>query len=203
MDLIGYIGAAAGLRRAVALLGPAGAGRLLLRGSQGSSTAFVTAALGGALDRPVLLVVAHLDDADEVADELSSSGVAAARLPALEVLPGETGVSLDLFAERLALIRRLGDATGPRVLVAPIQALMQPAPPPENLSRLALKLTRGERVNLTDVARWLEGAGYTRLDSIEEPGDFAVRGGILDVFPAGGRHAKRISRRSGGDAGAG
>ncbi len=160
--------------------------RVIARGSQGSSGSFAAAAVGRVLSRPVLMVVAHLDDADEAVDELASAGVEAVRLPALEVLPGESAVSMDLFAERLGVVRRLVAGGCPAVLVAPIQALMQPAPGAESLGALALSLRAGERRALGEVVRWLEQAGYQRLDAIEEPGDFAVRGGIIDVFPPGG-----------------
>src|SRR5690606_22614166 len=143
--------------------------------------------------RPVLLVLAHLDDADEAADELGAAGVSVLRFPALEILPGETSVNLDLFAQRIAAVRRvlaLRDEKPPApspaapVIIAPIQALMQSVPDPASLGLISLTLRRGENRPLADVLRWLDAAGYRRLDAVEEPGDFAVRGGILDVFPA-------------------
>ncbi len=161
--------------------------RVLIRGSQGSSTSFVAAAVGRVLQKPVILVVAHIDDADEATDELNAAGIDAIRMPALEVLPGESAVSMELFAERLAVIRRLrglADGESP-VIICPVQALMQPAPSPESLAGLALTLRVGVRTGLSVLVKWLEAAGYTRLDAIEEAGDFAVRGGIVDVFPPG------------------
>jgi transcription-repair coupling factor (superfamily II helicase) len=160
--------------------------RVAARGSQGSSAAFTAAALGKLTDRPVLLIVAHLDDADEAVEELSAAGVDAFRLPALEVLPGETGVSLDLFAERVAAVRRalaLSPDDRP-VIVCPVQALMQPVPAADSLSRLVLTLRAGDTHPPAALARWLQDAGYERVDAIEEPGQFAVRGGIMDIFPS-------------------
>jgi len=156
--------------------------RVIARGAHGSSASFTAAAVGRTRNRPVLLVVAHLDDADEAVDELTSAEIDAIRLPALEAMPGESAVSMELFAERLGAIRRLRVPSPPRVLIAPIQALMQPAPAPGSLARLSLTLRAGERRPLNEVIRWLEAAGYQRLDAIEEPGGFAVRGGIVDVY---------------------
>ncbi len=159
--------------------------RVVARGSQGSSTAFVAGAVARHLARPVLLVTAHLDEADESLDELLDAGMQAARFPALEVLPGESQASLELFAERLSILRTLADAP-PQILLAPIQALMQPVPAPASLSTLSTTLRRGQRVEHARLTRWLSDAGYSRQDAVDEPGDFAVRGGIVDIFlPAG------------------
>jgi len=160
--------------------------RAVATGASGSSTAAVCGALASVLGRPVLLVVAHLDDAEEALEELGVDR--AIRLPALEVLPGETGVSLDLFAERLAVVRECLAGEGVRagrVVLCPVQALMQAVPLPSRMAALARTMARGERVPMTDLVRWMEAAGYSRREAVEEPGDFAVRGGILDVFPPG------------------
>jgi transcription-repair coupling factor (superfamily II helicase) len=159
-------------------------------GSSGSSNALLGAAFAVITERPVVLVVAHLDDADECVEEFTSVNIPAMRFPALEVLPGESGVSLDLFAERLGVQRRIlatsADGAVTPILVAPIQALMQGVPAAGRLDELALTLRVGQSRPHASIVRWLEHAGYSRVDSISEPGDFAVRGGILDVFPPGG-----------------
>jgi len=78
-----------------------------------------------------------------------------------------------------------GGPAEPVILVAPILALMQPAPSPEQLADWTLTLHAGQRRDLSDVMAWLSDRGYTRLERVEAPGDFAVRGGILDVFVPG------------------
>jgi transcription-repair coupling factor (superfamily II helicase) len=169
--------------------------RAAASGASGSSTSLLAGAVAARTGRPVVLVVAHLDDADEGADELVSLGLPAFRLPALEVLPGESNVSIELFAERLAAVRRVIDlasqppGTPAPVVFCPIQALMQMVPPPARLEALQRTITRGQRITMDTLIRWLDAAGYKRLDAVEEPGDFAVRGGILDVFPPGAQDA--------------
>ncbi len=163
--------------------------RIAARGASGSSPAFTAAALATLTTRPWLLVVAHIDEADEAADELAAAGVSVVRLPALEVLPGESNVSLELFSARLAAVKRVsvlpkGPPT-PLVIIAPVQALMQGVPSPRSLGLLSLTVRRGERRPLTDLIDWLARAGYDRVETADEPGTFAVRGGILDVFPPG------------------
>ena len=200
MDLIAHIANDAAVQQVCAQLSLGR--RVVARGSQGSSTAFVVGAIARTLSRPVLLVAAHLDEADETLDELLDAGIKAARFPALEVLPGESQASLDLFAERLAVLRSFASAP-PEVLIAPIQALMQPVPAPSSLSTLSSTLRRGQRVDHAKLTKWLVDAGYSRQDAIDEPGDFAVRGGIIDIFlPAGiGPAATRAAAGSGGGGG--
>lgn len=164
--------------------------RAVATGSVGSSTPLLAGLLADKLKRPIVLVVGHLDEADDALEELTTLGMPALRLPALEVLPGETDVSVDLFAERIDVQRAVGALEGNEgehpVIIAPIQALMQAVPAPDRLGALARSIRVGDRQSLTDLTAWLADAGYSRVDAIEEPGDFAVRGGILDVFPPGG-----------------
>jgi transcription-repair coupling factor (superfamily II helicase) len=154
------------------------------RGRQGSSASIVAGALAALGAGPLLVVVAHLDDADESVDELRSLGLDARRFPALEVAPGEDVVASDLFAERLLIARELLGGAVPDALVCPVQALMQTLPPPARMDRLLLALEPGGEATMDRLLAWLGDSGYARQDAIEEPGDFAVRGGIVDVFPA-------------------
>lgn len=164
-----------------------GGGHHFAHGVIGSSTRLVSAAVSKRTNRPILMTVAHLDEADDTAEELAAVGVDASVLPALEVLPGESAVSLDLFARRLALIRRIHEGTDlPQAIVAPVQSLMQGVPRPERLAELTLSLRNGAEIGPDALINWLGNTGYQRLDSIEEPGDFAVRGGIIDIFPPPG-----------------
>jgi transcription-repair coupling factor (superfamily II helicase) len=117
---------------------------------------------------------------------LESLGLKTARFPALEVLPGETAVSLDLLAERLAIVQTLAEGKSPEVLVAPIHALMQAVPAARALSGSLRVIRPGDRVDLPALAGWLAEGGYTRVAAIESPGEFAVRGGICDLCLPGG-----------------
>ncbi len=205
--------AVAGLARALAE-----GRRAVVTGVAGSSTPILAGILAQQLARPVVLVVAHIDEADDALDELTSLGMPVLRLPALEVLPGETDIALDLFAERIAVQQQVmaltvsgaqaslsgglasqgGRAFQPagQVIITPIQALMQGVPAPDRLPRLARTLSTGQACNFTELTQWLAEAGYSRVDAIEEPGDFAVRGGILDIFPPGGTALRAVSPKS-------
>jgi len=168
------------------------------RGVMGSSTAVVAAGLGQLVKRPVLLVVAHLDDADEAVDELGGllnnsegeAGGEVARFPVMEALPGESAVNLELLAERLGLVRRLGEGDVPAVMVAPFAALMQHIPSAEGLARVLRVLRRGGTIDPGELAGRLTEAGYARVEMIEAAGEFAIRGDIIDLYPPGDTAAR-------------
>src|SRR5690606_22997779 len=125
------------------------------------------------------------------------------RFGALEVLPGETSVSLELLAGRLGVVDRLVKGEKPDVIVAPIQALMQSIPATAALDRFGLSIQQGVELGQSNLLAWLDRAGYQRVDAIEQPGDFAVRGGIVDVFTPAGTFRDADGREIAGDASGG
>ena len=165
------------------------------RGSSGSSTNLLAGALAVTVKRPVLLVVAHVDEAEDAVGDLAwfaAKGfeLDCRHLPALEAAPGQTAVNLDLFAGRLEVVEWLASQRGvdacehqSQILVAPIQALMQAVPAPQMLGDLTLTLEPGRELAQDQLVRWLCDAGCQRVDTIEQPGDFSVRGGIVDILP--------------------
>ncbi len=158
-------------------------GHHTLRGAAGSSTTVLAGALLAAMKQPVVLVVAHLDDAMEAVDELLDLGLAATAFPAMETAASDSFGGLEAAMERL----RASDAcSDPRVTVVPIVALMQTVASPSRRDRLRMVVRKGDKRSPSAMAQWLASAGYRRVDAIENPGDFAVRGGVVDCFaPAG------------------
>jgi len=161
-------------------------GASTVRGLAGSMAVVLAAAIRRRTSRAVLLLVAHLDEAEEAIDELADLAIPARLFPALEVLPGESTTSLELLSARLTLARDLRLGADPGIVVAPIAALMQGVPTPTRLARMLRTIRPGDRVDPAELAAWLADAGYRRATAVESPGEFAVRGGILDVFPPGG-----------------
>ncbi|MEQ9095849.1 MAG: transcription-repair coupling factor [Phycisphaerales bacterium] len=162
-----------------------GKGRPRARGAIGASPSFTAAALCDRLRRPVVLVHAHVEDAQHAADELEGLGLEVVELPAIEA--GPDGVSARALAGRVAAVRRvreLGEQEEPFAIVGSIHAWMQPAPTAAQLERLSRRVSKGDRVDPGELVRWLGEAGYDRVDAVDEPGQFAQRGGIVDVFPA-------------------
>jgi len=161
----------------------------------------VVAALGADAGggRPVLAITATAREAEDLVLALESllPPDTVAEFPAWETLPHERlSPSSDTVGRRLGVLRRLAhpdDAEpGPvRVLVAPIRAVLQPLV--KGLGDLEpVQVHQGDDVSMDDLVRRLAGAAYTRTDLVDKRGQFAVRGGILDVFPPTEEHPVRL-----------
>ncbi|WBB64968.1 transcription-repair coupling factor [Micromonospora sp. WMMD812] len=158
---------------------------------------------GGGAGRPVLAVTATTREADDLAAALGSllPSEQVAVYPSWETLPHERlSPRSDTVGRRLAVLRRLAhpqsaDAhgrSGPlRVVVAPVRSLLQPQL--KGLGDLEpVQLAAGVEADLEEVARRLIDMAYARVDLVTKRGEFAVRGGILDVFPPTDEHPSRV-----------
>ncbi len=146
---------------------------------------------------PVLLVTAGERDADLAAELLRCflPGRRVATFPAWETLPHERlSPRADTVGRRLAVLRDLthpGENGTIDVLVAPVRSVLQPLAP--GLGELVpVELKPGDAADLDDIARALADAAYTRVELVEKRGEFAVRGGLLDVFPPTEPHPVRV-----------
>jgi len=159
-----------------------------LGGVWGSSCALVGATL--AKDCPASLVVVAPRAAmiDTLADDLAlftSAPVACFR--ATEGTPTRQVVADEIEGERLRLVKQLAsDRPAPPLIVTSIQSLMQPAPSRETLAQATRILRVGDQVDLEAWSEWLEGRGCHPTSAVELPGEFALRGGLLDIFPPDG-----------------
>jgi len=170
-------------------------------GLWGSSAPILARILAARSKRPLLFITAHLDDADAARDDLESLfDDPVDLLPAWEGLPGEGAANAEIVAERAALCSRLVVGLPPATIVpaivptivAPIQALLAAVPKREALNANALEVAVRQRIDPQKIVEWLVSRGFTRLDQVEQGGDFALRGGILDVLVSGTTDALRI-----------
>ena len=151
---------------------------------------------------PVLAVTATGREAEDLHDALVASlGPDVVGLfPAWETLPHERlSPRSDTVGQRLSVLRRLahpesGDDTGHgalHVVVAPVRSVLQPIA--RGLGDLRpVALSAGDEAELERVVEDLAAAAYARTDLVERRGEFAVRGGILDVFPPTEEHPLRV-----------
>jgi transcription-repair coupling factor (superfamily II helicase) len=154
---------------------------------------------GGA---PVLAVTATGREAEDLHEALAAAlGPDAVGLfPAWETLPHERlSPRSDTVGQRLSVLRRLahpesGDDTSHGtldVVVAPVRSVLQPIA--RGLGDLRpVALSAGDEAPLERVVEDLAAAAYSRTDLVERRGEFAVRGGILDVFPPTEEHPLRV-----------
>ena len=160
---------------------------------------FVTAGLVRA-GRSVLAVTATAREAEDLVAHLGDlmDPDRVAYYPSWETLPHERlSPRSDTVGRRLAVLRRLlhpgsEASNGPvDVVVAPVRSVLQPQV--KGLGDLEpVELSAGDTAPLDDLTRRLSDAAYTRVDLVEKRGEFAVRGGIVDVFPPTEEHPLRV-----------
>jgi transcription-repair coupling factor (superfamily II helicase) len=173
----------AGTARALDLTGPAALRPFLVSGLVGAG-------------RTVLAITATTREAEDLVDQLGCllPEDTVAYFPSWETLPHERlSPRSDTVGRRLAVLRRLVHPEEGRVdvIVAPVRSLLQPQVTGlGDLEPVALAL--GDSAPLEDVVRRLADAAYTRVDLVEKRGEFAVRGGIVDVFPPTEEHPIRV-----------
>ena len=114
------------------------------------------------------------------------------RFPAWDCLPYDrVSPNPELVSERIATLARLADPPAPgqparpRIVLTTVNALVQRVPPREVFAGASLALRSGGTADQDAVIRFLEANGYGRAGTVMEHGEYAARGGILDIFPAG------------------
>ncbi|MEE1842996.1 MULTISPECIES: transcription-repair coupling factor [unclassified Streptomyces] len=162
---------------------------------------FAVAALARETGRTVLAVTATGREAEDLAAALRTllPPDTIAEFPSWETLPHERlSPRSDTVGRRLAVLRRLAHPraddpeTGPvSVVVAPIRSVLQPQVKGlGDLEPVALRI--GQSADLGKTVEALAAAAYSRVELVEKRGEFAVRGGILDVFPPTEEHPLRV-----------
>ena len=188
-----------GLARAVELAKTGGAASQLVDlTAPAAIRPFVVAAMasGRGADRTVLAVTATSREGEELAQGLAGllPHDRVAFYPAWETLPHERlSPRSDTVGKRLAVLHRLADpAAEPlRVVVAPIRSMLQPQL--KGLGGLKpVRLSESDEADLSQLVTTLADLAYTRVDLVEKRGEFAVRGGILDIFPPTEEHPLRV-----------
>jgi len=137
--------------------------------------------------RPIVVAVPTTGDADRVANDLRAflGADAVDMFPAWETLPFErVSPSVETMGRRLRTMWRLqSPERAPRVLVAPVRALVQRlGPHVEDVEPVVI--APGEQRDRDELVAALVGAGYRREEVVEHRGELAVRGSIIDVFPS-------------------
>jgi len=114
--------------------------------------------------------------------------------PAWDCLPYDrASPTLRVMSERLAALHALQTpAKGARLLVTTVNAATQRTLTPFRIRQLVARLAPGERISLERLSSLLQANGYVRVDTVNDAGEFAVRGGLVDLFPSGAEQALRL-----------
>ena len=115
--------------------------------------------------------------------------------PAWDTVPYDrVSPNAEIVAKRITALSRLalGSRTEPVVVLTTVNAVLQRVPPKAFIRNAMKSVAPGQRVDLNRFVQRLTLAGYTRTGTVMEQGEFAVRGGILDLFPPGRQNPVRL-----------
>jgi transcription-repair coupling factor (superfamily II helicase) len=146
---------------------------------------------GGEAFRPILHIARDDKRLETLSDALAffAPDVKRVAFPAWDCVPYDrVSPNTDVSAKRIAALTRLIGAHGwkaPVVVLTTINALLQRLPSRDFVRHAILKLAPGISVPLEKIALHLDRNGYARVGTVMEAGDYAMRGGIIDLFPPG------------------
>jgi len=140
-------------------------------------------------DGPVLHVARDDARAAALAEALGlfAPNLPVLRLPAWECLPYDRiSPNPEIAAQRMAVLAALAQGWDrPSVVLTTVAAVAQKVPSRATVAEASQSASVGTQVDVQALQGWLARMGFSRCSTVVEPGDFAVRGGILDIFPPG------------------
>jgi transcription-repair coupling factor (superfamily II helicase) len=152
----------------------------------GSSDALGLAQLA-AHKQPLVVVAANALEAQRLVEEIPffNPNLRVHLLPDWETLPYDHfSPHQDLVSERLATLHHIRSGSCD-VIIVPVTTALYPLPPVEHLAAYTFFLKRGEKLNLPQLREQLTFAGYNHVQQVLTPGEYCVRGGIIDLFAMG------------------
>ncbi|MCL5269108.1 MAG: transcription-repair coupling factor [bacterium] len=158
---------------------------IVVNEARGGSVPALLTLLARRLGRPLLVITSSIERAETLTDGLDFFGAEPLIFPNFETLPYETVEPvIHIAAGRNQVLARLVRGAGtPPLIVAPVDSLLSRPLPREALARQHLRLSWGEAIDIEAMARQLVEMGYAREALVESPGEFSVRGSIVDVYP--------------------
>jgi transcription-repair coupling factor (superfamily II helicase) len=115
-----------------------------------------------------------------------AAGVRVIPFPAWDTVPYDRiGPNADIVADRMAALAKLTVAAGkhPTIVLTTVNAILQRVPPRAFIRKSLRQMAPGQRIDMNRLTERLQLFGYQRVGTVMEPGEYAVRGGILDLFP--------------------
>ncbi|HYS45274.1 MAG TPA: transcription-repair coupling factor, partial [Rhizomicrobium sp.] len=171
-------------------------GRLTVSGAPQGYDAYAAAEAARRRRGPVLFVAPDDEQADaaERAIRFFAPQMLLLSFPAWDCLPYDrVSPKPDIESRRLATLAALArDGEKPAVIVTTINALLQRVPPKDVIAGASFKAKNGGEVDREALVGFLSGNGYVRAGTVREPGDFALRGGIVDLWPPGEEQPLRL-----------
>jgi transcription-repair coupling factor (superfamily II helicase) len=163
-------------------------------GAEGLVLADLARAIAARTDAPAISLCVVCRDGQRMAQlsrALSFFGpdLLVMEFPAWDCQPYDrVSPNASVVAQRMTTLSRLTRVKGrdkPSVLLTTVNAALQRVPAREFVATHALSVAPGNVTGMASIVEWLELNGFTRASTVREPGDYAVRGGILDLFAPG------------------
>ncbi|WP_457808166.1 transcription-repair coupling factor [Kushneria sp. EE4] len=160
---------------------------------EGSADALTMAHLAGAENTPLLVITPDSASAQRMALALRFfSDQEVLVFPDWETLPYDSfSPHQDIVSERLRTLRQLQHQYQ-SIVLAPVNTLMQRLPPTDYVAVQALHLETGMSLDRQHFRQQLHLAGYRAVETVYEPGEYAFRGALIDLYPVGSEHPLRI-----------
>lgn len=168
--------------------------RQLLTGIAGSARALLIQTLLIKEQRPIIFVTDTMYHADQITDELSGqlNDDQIFEFPVEELLAAEIATSSpDFQSQRIQALSALTQQK-PAVIVTSVSGLRRQLPDPKIFSEAQIPLNAGDDIDLEGLASRLQRMGYVRQKLVDAPGDFAVRGSIIDIYPLDTEYPVRV-----------
>ncbi|MTH55249.1 transcription-repair coupling factor [Bacillus mangrovi] len=165
----------------------------LLAGLSGSARTLFTSSLYKEIGESVLVVTHNLFQAQKVYEDLSNlSGDDVFLYPVNELIASDMAIaSPELMAQRMEVLNHL--ASGKKgIVVAPAAALRRLLPSKSQWTASQKTVAIGDELDTESFYKWLSQIGYERAGMVSAPGEFSVRGGIIDLYPLTEEHPVRI-----------
>src|SRR5215472_9633176 len=168
-------------------------------GAQGLIVADLARAVAARPDAPAVGLVVVCRDGARMSALRRAIGffapdLAPLEFPAWDCLPYDRVSPHAAFvAQRMSVLSRLVPTQGRgSILLTTVNAALQRVPPADYVARQSLSLAPGQVLAMDDITGWLEVNGFIRASTVREPGDYAVRGGIVDLYGSGTAEPVRL-----------
>ena len=171
-------------------------GRITVSGAPSGYDAYIAAEAAKRRGGPVLFVASDESQAESflAAVAFFAPDLLLLSFPAWDCLPYDrVSPKPDIESVRLATLAALARGLAvPSVIVTSISAVLQRVPPRAWMAEASFSAKVGQDVDREALTRFLSGNGYVRAGTVRDPGDFALRGGIVDLWPAGEEKPLRL-----------
>lgn len=156
---------------------------VLADGAAGSGCALLLRALEGECPGLLTAVLPEAQAAEHLADDLRLFGHSPIWVfPAVQETSGRFRAEDELLGERLRILSNLAEGRIQGIIVTSVEALLQPVPSPQELVSHIWNLRVGERLEVSRLLKALAERGFRSVSVVVMPGEYSLRGGILDLF---------------------